>query len=244
LSDVALSYVLPVHNDANVLERNVDKLARRLSRVPLSEIVLVENGSRDASWEVCEQLAGDRHGVRVLPFREPNAGLGYAYARGVKELVDRHGPSHTRWAFLTGTDLPFEFTDLDNALPHLGGGRTRAVAGSKAHRRSDAWAGAQRYVMSIAYRNARRAILGMRIGDSQGSFALRLDLLATVGPLVRSRDFFYTTELAYLVEKEGEPIVEVPVVLEAHQLVRGNSTIKPLRDARRMLTQMVELRRR
>jgi glycosyltransferase involved in cell wall biosynthesis len=238
-----LSFVLPVHNNADIVEPNVETLSARLARAPGSDIFLVENGSRDASWDACEAVRGTRHGVEVRPYRESQAGLGYAYARGIDELLAVHGPSTSRWAVLTATDLPFAFTDLDRALPYMKRG-VRAIAGSKAHAASQAWAGAQRYVMSIAYRNARRAILGMSIGDSQGSFFLRLDLLAATAPFVRARDFFYTTELAYLIEREGEVVTEVPVVLEQHQLVPANSSVRPLTHASRMLKQLVELRRR
>jgi dolichyl-phosphate beta-glucosyltransferase len=241
---LSLSYVLPVHNDEDVLASNVAVLVERLARTRDAEIVLVENGSRDRSWEACEALAGKREGVHVLAYREANAGLGYAYARGLSELAKRHGPDRTRWTVLTGTDLPFAFSDLDQALPLLHDGATRAIAGSKAHPDSLAWAGPRRFAMSVSYRFARRVVLGMKVRDSQGSFVLRLDLVHDIAPLVQSRDFFYTTELAYLIEAAGERIVEVPVVLEAHQLTPTNSTVRPLKDASRMLKQLVALRRR
>lgn len=242
---IALSFVLPVHNNEDIVEPNVEMLAARLEAGghTTSDIILVENGSRDQSWAASERAAGSRHGTDVVAHREAQAGLGYAYARGIEAALARHGPSTSRWAVLTATDLPFAFTDLDGALPHMERG-VRAIAGSKAHRESRAWAGRQRFVMSIVYRNTRRAILGMKIGDSQGSFFVRLDLLARTAPHVRSRDFFYTTELAYLIEREGERFTEVPVVLEAHQLVAANSSVRPLKHASRMLRQLVELRTR
>ncbi len=239
----ALSWVLPVHNNEAIIAPNVTTLATRLEGSTGAEIILVENGSADASWASCEAARGTRGSVEVLAYREPNAGLGHAYARGIAEVLERHGPSQSRWAVLTATDLPFAFTDLDAALPLMERG-ARVIAGSKAHASSKAWAGRQRFVMSIVYRAARRAMLRMSIGDSQGSFFVRLDLLAETAPLVRSRDFFYTTELAYLIEREGERAHEVPVVLEAHQLVAATSSVRPLKHASRMLSQLVELRRR
>lgn len=244
MADVELSYVLPVHNDEETIAGYVDTLVARLAGTPSPEILLVENGSRDRSWEACERLAGARDGVTVLAYREPNAGIGYAYARGLAELEGRHGAPTSRWAVLTGADLPFAFTDLDRALPHMRSGATRIVAGSKAHPDSRAWAGAKRKVMSIVYRTARRAILGLSIRDSQGSFFVRLDLAAEIAPRVRSRDFFYSTELAFFAEGGGDVAVEVPVVLEPSQLVPSNSTVSPFTHGSRMLRQLVELRRR
>ena len=79
--DVVLSYVLPVHNDEDVLASNVGVLVDRLAQTRDAEIVLVENGSRDRSWEAAEALGGVRSGVTVLPFREENAGLGPGMGR-------------------------------------------------------------------------------------------------------------------------------------------------------------------
>jgi hypothetical protein len=239
-----LSYVLPVHQDEKTIADYVDKLALRLSGTIDPEIVLVENGSRDASWPACEALAGKRHGVEVLAFRELSAGIGYAYSRGLEELVRRHGASDRRWAVLTGSDLPFAFTDLDNALPEMDKGATRIIAGSKAHPESQAWAGARRKVMSLVYRASRNAILGMTIGDSQGSFFVRLDLAADILPLIETRGFFYTTELVFFAQKAGDRIVEVPVVLEASQLVAGASSTRPIKHGIEMLKQLAALRRR
>jgi hypothetical protein len=242
VKNVDLSFVLPVHNNVDIVAPNVEILVARLEG-SRAEIALVENASRDASWAACEAASGVRREVEILAYREPEAGLGYAYARGIRELLARHGPSESRWVVLTATDLPFAFTDLDAALPLMARG-VRAIAGSKAHPSSKAWAGVQRFVMSTVYRSARRRMLAMKIGDSQGSFFIRLDLLAATAPHVQSRDFFYTTELAYLIEREGEVVTEVPVVLEAHQLVAANSSVRPFKHASRMFEQLLELRRR
>jgi hypothetical protein len=238
-----VSFVLPVHDDEAILAPNVDLLSARLARSPGSDVFLVENGSHDASWAACEASRGARSGVEIRAYREARAGLGLAYARGIGEVLAVHGPSTSRWAVLTATDLPFAFTDLDRALPLMERG-VRAIAGSKAHAASQAWAGARRNAMSRAYRHARRAVLGMRVGDSQGSFFVRLDLLAAVSPHVRASDFFYTTELAYLIERAGDAIAEVPVVLEPHQRVAARSSVMPLTHASRMLVQLFQLKRR
>ena len=47
-----LSYVLPVHNDETTLAANVTRLAAHLRQYRDTEILLVENGSSDASWRV------------------------------------------------------------------------------------------------------------------------------------------------------------------------------------------------
>lgn len=234
-------YILPVHNEAAVLRRNVERLCTRLSSEAGTSVLLVENGSVDRSWDVTREIAGEHGPVPVLAFQEPSAGLGYAYDRGLREALASHGQSANHFAVLTAADLPFGFSDLDAAWPHLESGEHRALMGSKANPGSTGPRNPKRWAMSLVYRAVRRIAVGMKVGDSQGSVFIRLDLAAELVPLIRSRDFFYTTELCYFAERAGEHILELPIAIEGEQ---RKSTVRPFRDGTRMARQLLELRRR
>jgi glycosyltransferase involved in cell wall biosynthesis len=235
---VKLSYVVPVHNEEAILASNVARLVARLVAVPGSEVLLVENGSRDGSWALAEGLAGSPQGVRVRAFREPAAGIGHAYHRGLSELSRDVNPAQ-HWAVLTAADLPFDFSDLEQALPHLQAtSGPRVLIGSKAHPASRLQMNLERRLASLAYRWARRLLLGMRCGDSQGSVFIRADLAALLVPQVGSRDFFYSTELIFLAERAQEQVLEVPVVLAPAQ---RNSTVRPVRDGLTMGLKLARL---
>jgi hypothetical protein len=120
-------------------------------------------------------------------------------------------------------------------------GRSRVLMGSKAHPDSAVERGAKRWAMSQAYRVARRALVGMHVGDSQGSMFVRLDLAAEIAPRVEARGFFYSTELCHHAERAGETILELPVTLEASKRA---STVRPVKHGSEMLKQLWELRRR
>jgi dolichyl-phosphate beta-glucosyltransferase len=239
-------YLLPVHNEALVLEANTVRLAEHLARFEHATILLVENGSADASFAICERLTGQRGCVRVLAFREPAAGMGYAYDRGLREALAAHGPDPNVWVVLTAADLPFGFTDLEQVVAALEGERetdrpARMLIGSKAHHESRAGTGFKRRSMSAAYRVARWALVGMRVGDSQGSVFVRLDLAAGLVDRVEARGFFYSTELCFFAERAGERIREVPVVLESQT---RPSTVRAWKHGTEMARQLWELRRR
>lgn len=240
----SLSYVLPVHNDEKSLATNVARLAEHLRQYRGSEILLVENGSTDESWRECEKLAGIQDEVPVHVFRETHAGIGYAYARGLAELERMHGADASRWAVLTGSDLPWGFSDLDSARSVIDKGGAPVIIGSKAHPESVAYRGWKRHGMSLAFRVLRRVVVGMRTGDSQGSFFIRLDVAVPLAHRIVSRDFFYTTELVYFAEREGEGVLEVPAVIEASQLVPGDTTVRAFEHGTAMLKQLVALRGR
>ncbi len=240
----SLSYVLPVHDDEKTLEANVARLAEHLRQYRASEILLVENGSKDESWRVCESLAGVQDDVPVHAFREPSAGIGFAYARGMRELERMHGPVPSRWAVLTGSDIPWGFSDLDSAKPLLGEGNAPVIIGSKAHPGSVSFAGWKRYSLSFAFRVLRRVIVGMRTGDSQGSFFIRLDVGVPLAHRIVSRDFFYTTELVYYAEALADGVVEVPAIIEPSQLVPGATSVRAFKHGKAMLRQLIALRSR
>jgi len=90
----SLSIVAPCHNEAEVLH----EFHRRVSLAAAApsgddyEIVLVDDGSRDATWEIIAELASqDPHVVGVRLMRnfgpQPAASAGLALARGARVLL-------------------------------------------------------------------------------------------------------------------------------------------------------------
>ncbi len=235
-------YVLPVHNEASILASNVARARAFLERFPGSEVYAVENGSKDDSWPIAEAIeqSAPAHGTPFRAFRELQAGIGYAYHRGMTEAVTRFGPSASTWAVLTASDLPFGFSDLEGAWGRIERAQSRILMGSKAHPLSHIKTSPKRRLMTEAYRVARRVALGMRVGDSQGSVFVRLDLAAELLPRIASRGFFYSTELCYFAERLGESIVELPVTPDP---VLRASTVRAFRDGVSMLGELVRLRK-
>lgn len=235
---LTFSYVVPVHNEAPTLEHNVRRMEEELAKYPGSRILLVENGSRDDSWEVCKRLAGERNNVTIEAYQEANAGLGYALHRGVLEEIPR--PEDDRWLLLTAADLPFGFTDVEGFLEvYRTGARPDIVVGSKANPRSKTRTDWQRKTVTRIYRLLRRVVANMKTGDSQGTFFFRASTVKDIVPQIQSRDFFWTTELVFLAERARLSIVEVPIQVEEEQRA---STVRPFKHGSKMLAQLVTLR--
>ncbi|MDH5675335.1 MAG: hypothetical protein OEZ06_24655 [Myxococcales bacterium] len=207
--------VVPVHNDADTIEAEVAGYIEQISALSASfQLWLAENGSADDSARVIRTLegpAGDRITVHAASI-EP-AGIGHAYHHGMQRVFSTPA-SPGQWILLTAGDFPFGITDLEGFLPFARRYRGRAIAvGSKAHRDSRIRTRGKRQIPTLVYRALRRGIVGMRTRDSQGTvFMARGDaqLLAT---RVRSRDFFYSTELVYWAERLGYAVEELPVQL-------------------------------
>lgn len=79
-----LSTVIPVHNEAESLEPLYGELAEVARRHDLAlEIVFVDDGSSDGSWEVIRRLAASDDRVRGIRFRR-NFGKAAALSAGFK----------------------------------------------------------------------------------------------------------------------------------------------------------------
>ena len=79
-----ISVILPIYNQADHIRELVEEFEAALNRIPTPhEILLVVNGSRDNSLEVCQQLAEKSPAIRVI--HEAKGGWGLAVQRGIKE---------------------------------------------------------------------------------------------------------------------------------------------------------------
>ena len=235
---VQLSVVIPAHNSAAVIEHTVERLAERLAGQS-AEILIVENGSTDDTFEVCTRLAGEwaSPGVALEVLRSPK-GLGNALRAGA--LASRGDE-----VLLTADDLPFGFDDLDGAeaLSAAAGGHFPAVViGSKAHPDSQLERGALRNTLTWGFATMRRVVLGMRTGDPQGTLLVRGDLIRGLCEDVVEPGFLFTTELVYIVERQGLRPVEVPVRLSPDHGSHGTRISR--RDVVSMGTGVFRIRRR
>ena len=227
-----LSYVVPVHNEEEVLEETTTTLVERLREFPGSEVILVENGSTDASEEISKSLAEQPSGgTKVIATVSPK-GFGNAYRAGIAlttgDLV-----------VLTAADLPFAFTDLDAvlALEPL----PRVAIGSKAHPGSATSVTASRRWMSEIYRVLRKVLIRLNVGDSQGTILIDGELVRSLLPQLEGHDYFVSTEILAFAVAAGETPVEVPIEYLTH---KRTSKVRPLADGWSMTKQLVDLRKR
>ena len=95
--------------------------------------------------------------------------------------------------------------------------------------------------MSQAFRLLRRAVIDLKVGDSQGTILVDRALAQSIRPHLTAGDFFFSTELIALASRLGVTPVEIPV---DYSRPRQGSTVRPLEDGLRMGRALVDLRRR
>jgi hypothetical protein len=227
-----LSVVVPACNAVASLPHTLTAL-EQLPGGPPHEIIVVENGSGDGTWDLLERLQKDWQAPTRLVCLRSERGLGAAYRAGV-------GASSGNRVLLTADDLPFGTSDVEAVLACRS--LPRFAIGSKAHPRSRVHRTLARRVASRVFRVARRAVLGLDVGDTQGTFVIEGELARHLVAGTSIPGFGMTTELVTLAAREGATPVELPVVL--HERHGGASRIHWITDSAVMMTDLVRLRRR
>jgi hypothetical protein len=226
-----LSVVVPACNAVASLEATLDRLLR-LPGGPPHEIVVVENGSEDDTWELLETLQKTWDAPTRLIALRSERGIGAAYRAGAAVTTgDR--------VLLTADDLPFGASDVEAVLAC----RTlpRFAIGSKAHPRSRVPRSLARRTATEAFRLARRLVLGLKVGDTQGTFVIEGELARRLIAGTTVSGFGMTTELVALAARHGTEPLELPVVLDC---TPAPTRVRFAVDGVEMLVSLVRLRRR
>lgn len=79
----SVSYIFPVHNESEFLEKQIDAFLEQIKkyRLPITDIILVENGSSDNSWQICKKLA--KKNKKIIAKRISIGSYGLAVKHGL-----------------------------------------------------------------------------------------------------------------------------------------------------------------
>lgn len=78
---IKISVIIPAYNCANTVGKTVDSLLS--SGMTDFEIIIVDDGSKDGTWRVCEELSREYECVRCV--HQENGGVSAARNRGIEE---------------------------------------------------------------------------------------------------------------------------------------------------------------
>jgi glycosyltransferase involved in cell wall biosynthesis len=235
-----LSIVIPVHNESAILRATIEQIFAKFESGLIDlDIFLVENGSTDDSFSEMNSIAASfaNSRIRIFPLTVPAAGLGHAYYRGMQEALKYSDDRREGWIMLTAADLPFGFSDYDAFTESKGSG-AMVYIGSKQHERSRANMGFKRQFAALIFRCLRRLILGVRTRDTQGVFFVREDVARNFLDRISARDFFFTTELTYRLERAGILPEEIPVVYAGE---KRPSSVRIIKHGTAMILQMMKI---
>ena len=196
MSALPLSVVIPARDEAENLPALVDELERAAGASGMAEVIVVDDGSRDATAARLADLARTRSWLVALSLDRP-CGQSAALAAGI-------GNARSPLVATLDADLQNDPADLDRVCAPIRDGTADFVQGVR-ERRSD---GASRRGAAAVGRAARRLILDDRIRDT--GCALR----AFTAKLGRNLPLHFRGMHRFLpvyADMLGARVVEVPV---------------------------------
>ncbi|HDN79384.1 MAG: polyprenol monophosphomannose synthase [Chloroflexi bacterium] len=217
-----VTVVIPTYNEAE----NIPKLIGELFAldIPNLSIIIVDDNSPDGTGEVAEDLAQRYPGYIYVIHRPGKMGLGTAYVAGFRYALKRgaryivqmdadfsHSPSY----------IPTMLEKIKDYDVVVG---SRYVPGGKLDER---W-GWGRYLLSWWANSVYvRFILNLKVRDATSGFkCFRRKVLETIDlSRIRSNGYVFQVEMAYLCEKLGFRVLEIPIYFEDRRIGRSKMNL-------------------
>lgn len=205
-----LSALMPAYNEQEVLPVALKEATAALEDLCETwELVMVDDGSTDATPEILGEWAEKEPRVRVVT-QQPNAGYSQALIRGFSEC-------RYEAIFYTDADAQFDLHDIADLYPKLA--QVDMVTGFRVGRQ-DRWI---RFVTSGVYNRLQGWMLGLRVRDVNCAFKLfRRSFFEKVQ--LSSDGFLIDAELYARAKKAGLTWTQVGVRHRPREL--GSTTVK------------------
>lgn len=200
-----LTIIIPAYNEQNRLPLTLAKVRAWLeSRPESAEVIVVDDGSTDATAEVVKGAQADWPQLRLLA-NPGNRGKGYSV---------RHGAQEARGRILLFTDADLS-APIEEAPKLLDALNNHDIAiGSRALDRHliEKHQAPLREFAGKTFNLIVRAVLGLPFADTQCGFkAFRRERCTCVFDQQRIERFGFDPELLFIAKRRGLAIKEVPV---------------------------------
>ena len=231
----AFSVVIPCFNEAarigSTIRASLDYL---VSVSPESELIVVNDGSTDATSTIArESLVGAKIETRLLE-NFPNRGKGAAVRKG---LLAAQRPI----ALFFDADLSTPLEETPNVIGPIANDDVDLAFGSRGLDRSlighhQPW---RRETAGRIFNLLVRIATGLPFWDTQCGFkAFRLEVCRPILEVARIEGFAFAVELLYLAQGAGLRLREIPVRWNH----REGSKVHFVHDSLRMLREVIALR--
>ncbi|HXI38715.1 MAG TPA: dolichyl-phosphate beta-glucosyltransferase [Candidatus Limnocylindrales bacterium] len=204
----SLSIVIPAYDEEKRLPGTLERIKSYLQsgKWKFSEVLVVDDGSRDGTVRVAEDFRARVPSVRVL--RNPgNQGKGYSVRHGMMKAKGE-------WTLFTDADLSTPIEELEKLWTAAQEARAQIAIGSRALNRSLIGVHQPFFRESAGkvFNLAARVVTGLPFWDTQCGFKLfETNAAREIFRRQRLEHFGFDVEVLFIARKLGYSTIEVPV---------------------------------
>ncbi len=232
----AFSVVVPCFNEAARIAQTIHATLDYLTDFsPESELIVVNDGSTDATSIIAKNALGPAKIEARLLENFPNRGKGAAVRRGLLAAQRSIG-------LFFDADLSTPLSEIPKVIEPIANGDVDLAFGSRALDRNligqhQPW---RREQAGRVFNLLVRIATGLPFWDTQCGFkAFCLDVCRPILEAARIEGFAFDVELLYLAHRAGLRLREIPVRWNHAE----GSKIRFIHDSLRMLREVIELRK-
>jgi glycosyltransferase involved in cell wall biosynthesis len=226
-----LSIIIPAFNEADRIPDTLRKINAYLVKQDFpSEIIVVENGSTDGTYDIVNEMQGEINCLTVL--HEDHRGKGWAVQQG---MLRAHGD----YRFICDADLSMPIEEVAHFMPPLELSAPIAIGSREAPGAVRYNEPQYRHVIGRVFNWLVRIIVLPGLNDTQCGFKLfREDAALAIFPHLTIFGWTFDVEALFIARKMGYKIVEIPIHWHHH----SHSTVKVFRDSIRMGLDLLKIR--
>jgi glycosyltransferase involved in cell wall biosynthesis len=226
-----LSIIIPAYNEQNRLPVTLEKIDTYLSKQSYSyEVLVVENGSQDKTFEAAVAFASQHLGFRVLQSKE--RGKGRAVRLGMLEACGEY-------RFMADADLSMPINEIERFLPPKLTGFDVAIASREAPGAVRYNEPGHRHFVGRGFNLLIRTLALPELNDTQCGFkCFRSEVVPELFDRQTMMGWSFDVELLYIARMLGYRIVEIPIPW----YFNPESKIRVLHDSIRMGLDLIAIR--
>ena len=231
--DILFSLILPAYNEEHRLPECMEKVAGFVaSHTEPIEVILVENGSKDRTYEMGLEYAEKYPWLRVLLEKKP--GEGNAVRRGMLE-------ARGKYRMFADVDFSMPIDEVEHFMPPALEGYQVAIGSREVKGAVRYNEPATRHFTGRVFNLIVRILLSLpNIHDTQCGFkSFSAEAAEKLFSVQKIDGWAFDAEVLFIAKKFGYKIIEVPV----QWYYDGNSKINVVQDSLKMFRELLQIRK-
>jgi glycosyltransferase involved in cell wall biosynthesis len=227
-----LSIIIPAHNEETRLPGTLEQVFHFLKQQSFtSEVIVVENGSIDRTYEIAHEFAEQHPNLRVI--QNDWRGKGLAIQRGIKEAKGEY-------LFLCDADLSMPIEEISKFIPPQLNKVDIAIASREAPGAVRYHEPYYRHFTGRVFNTLIRLLVLPTLQDTQCGFkCIRADVARDIFRYQTLTGWAFDVEMLFIARHHRYQVVEIPI----HWYFNADSKISVLRDSLRMFLDLLLIRR-